>query len=212
MAVRLCTDLGGRTTAACLAATCLALLAGAAPGAAADPPGDESRLLAETARLERLAAVYGGFYVDHPDAPARLLRIGLPADDVSVALWLAAVAVADPHAIASARLKGRARWSELMRAYRVPPRALYVRLDGPAPADGPYARPYRVLTGRARGPLTDREVRDLVQLRLLTEYYRLRPSRVIGARAAGRSSVELILEADRRSGARPLGRPLGRRS
>ncbi len=207
MRVRACT---GRSVPA---AACLAvMLVAARGGLAAGPPPAEERLASEAARLERLATVYSGYYADHPAAAARLLRMGLPADDVSVTLWLAAAAVADPHAIASARLRTGVGWHELLRAYRVPPRALYVRLDGPAPLRGPFARPYRVLAGRARGPLTDQEIRDLVQMRLLTEYYRLRPSRVIAARSAGRSTVELILEADRRSGSRPPGRPLGRRS
>lgn len=207
MRVRACTNLGF-LVGACLAV----MLVADRGGLAADPPETEERLRAETARLERLAAVYSGYYVGHPTVPERLLRIGLSADDVSVTLWLAVTAVADPYAIASARLKKGVRWAELMRAYRVPLRALYVRLDGPAPSQGPYARPYRVLAGRARGPLTDPEVRDLVQMRLLTEYYRLRPSRVIKARTAGQSAVALILEADRESGSRPPGRPLGRRS
>ncbi len=172
--------------------------------------GSEARLAAERARLDTIAAVYAGYYAQHPELPARLLRIGLSADDVSVTFWLAVKAAADPYAIASARLQSRAHWSQLMRAHRVSSRALRVRLDGPA--YGPYARPYRVLEGRARGPLTDAEVRDLVQLRLLTEYYRFRPSRVIARRAAGRSGTDLILEAHRGRGARPPGRPFGRRS
>ncbi len=172
--------------------------------------GSEDRLAAERTRLDTLARVYAGYYAQHPELPARLLRIGVSADDVSVAFWLAAKAAADPYAIASVRVQSRTPWAQLMRAYQVSSRALRVRLDGPA--YGPYARPYRVLEGRAKGPLTDAEVRDLVQLRLLTEYYRFRPSRVIARRAAGRSATDLILDADRASGARPAGRPFGRRS
>lgn len=186
----------------------------AAPSIPAPPdgatPGREEHLAADRARLEALAAVYAGYYGRNPEMPARLLRVGLTPDDVSVTLWLAAKAAADPNAIASARVHRRAPWWQIMRAYRVGSRALRVRLD--RPAYGPYAHPYRVLEGRAKGPLTDAEIRDLVQLRLLTEYYRLRPSRVVAGRAAGRSGSDLILEAHRTRGAKPPGRPFGRRS
>src|SRR5690606_9156754 len=113
----------------------------AAPGGAG---GGQAPLL-QTAQLDRLAAIYAGYYPVAPEAPARLLRIGLPADDVSVALWIAATAVADPYAIASARFRTKARWVELMRAYGLEPRALRVRLDRGLPASGPYARAYRIL-------------------------------------------------------------------
>lgn len=200
------------TRAALAAAAAIAFglcAAGARPASADVAPGHAPAL--PLAVAERVTAVYAGYYAQPPEAVARLLRVGLPPDDVSVVLWLATTAAADPYAIAASRLKTDMTWHELFRAYRVPTRRLAVRLDRPGAAQGPYARPYGVLAGRAPGPLRDGEVRDLVQLRLLSEYYRLRPSRVIARRAAGHPALDLILEADRASGARPAGHALGRR-
>jgi len=201
------------TRAALAAAAAIALGFGAAAGAlpaAADVASGHASALPPAA-AERVTAVYAGYYAQPPEVVARLLRVGLSADDVSVTLWLATTAAADPYAIAASRVKTGMSWPELFRAYRVPTWRLAVRLDRPGAAQSPYARAYRVLAGRAPGPLRDGEVRDLVQLRLLSEYYRLRPSRVIARRAGGHPALDLILEADRASGARPAGHALGRR-
>lgn len=178
-----------------------------APTPGADVAPELRRLFRESARLDRLAAAYAAYYKLPADVAPRLLRIGLTPDDVSVALWIARRSVADPHAVAATRVKTGMSWVQVMRAYGVRTKALAVRLDGPRPDRGPYARPYRVLAGQARGPLTDAEVRDLVQLRLLSEHYRVRPSRVIARRGAGASPTDLVLEAQAAAGAKPSASP-----
>lgn len=160
------------------------------------PPGAEA-LAAEAARRDRLAVVYGAFYRRPTDVPARLLRLPLSADDVSVVLFIAERGSADPHAVAAARLAKRVPWHALMRAHGVRPSALLVRLDGPRPTKGPYAHAYRVLGGRVRGSLTDDDIRELVQLRLVTRHFRLAPSRVVARRTAGVRPTDLVLDADR---------------
>ncbi len=174
-------------------------------------PGTEA-LAGERARLEALAAVYAAFYRRPPEVPARLLRLGLSPDDVSVVLFLAERGSADPHAIATARMTSKAPWHSLMRAYGVRQSALAVRLDRARPTSGPYARAYRVLAGRARGPLTDAEVRDLVQLRLVTRHFGLRPSRVLARRTAGTRATDLVLELDRARGGTAADAPRRGRS
>lgn len=183
----------------------------AAAGADASVPGADA-LVEEHARLDRLAAVYAAFYRRPPEMPARLLRLGLSPDDVSVVLFIAERGSADPYAIASARLRSRLAWHALMRAHGVRPSALAVRLDRPRPKSGPLARAYRVLAGQVRGPLTDGEVRDLVQLRLVSEHFGQRPSRVLARRAAGTPATDLVLEFDRARGGRASDAPHGGRS
>ncbi len=194
---------------------CAVRLGGGAVAGAADapapPPGTEA-MAAEHARLERLAAVYAAYYRRRPEVPARLLRLGLSADDVSVVLFIAEKGVADPYAIASARSARKIPWHAIMRAHRVRLSALAVRLDGPRPKTGPYARAYRVLAGQTAGPLTDDEVRDLVQLRLVTRHFGVRPSRVLARRAAGVRATALVLEADRRRPETPATAAKGGRS
>jgi hypothetical protein len=178
--------------------------AGKRPGEAGGE-ADRERFFADSARLDRIASIYAAYYRLPRLVPDRLLRIGLSPDDVSVTLWLAAASVADPHAIASARLKASPPWHTLLRAYHVSPGRLAVRLDGPPPASGPYARAYRVLAGQARGALTDAEVRDLVQLRLLAEHFRVQPAQVVARRTAGTSAVDLIFGGRTGAGVRATG-------
>lgn len=203
---------------AVLLAVAVALLCHAWPGAprlaaGTDGPVPSADALAdEQTRLDRLAAVYAAYYRRPLEMPARLLRLGLSPDDVSVVLFLAERASADPYAIASTRLRSGLAWHALMRAHNVRQSALAVRLDRSRPKSGPLARAYRVLAGQARGPLTDDEVRDLVQLRLVTEHFGQRPSRVLARRAAGTPATDLVLEFDRARGSRAAEPSRGGRS
>lgn len=118
----------------------------------------------------------------------------LPPEEVPVVLFIARRAGVSPEALVALRRSGRG-WQELAGRYQLDASQFYVPLGDGAPAGslrGAYDQ-YRALPASGWGEvrLSDRDIVDLVNLRLVSQSLRIAPERVI-LRAGGAQGWDRI--------------------
>ena len=166
--------------------TLIALASGTAP------------LDAQSRRAEEAYFHAVGEFFTVPAAELTILRDwSLPADEVPVALFIAARGGVSAEAILALR-RADESWADLAARYHVSPASLYVPLDRDASAgrlESVYQE-FRSLPSSRWGEirLSDREIVALVNVRLLAETLRMRPSDVLRVADPDRSFVEIYGE------------------
>jgi len=142
-----------------------------------------------------------GFYLgvqDYYKVPERETHVirerRLPDDEMPVAFFMARRARVAPSEVIEMRLQGRS-WMDISNRYRLAPDIYYVPVRdeklGP-----PYGRAYgHYKHGRGRrrfeGRFSDEDVVNMVNLRFLSERYKIPPDRIIRMRSEGRSFVDI---------------------
>lgn len=197
------------TVAARLAvATAAALLAfAAAPAVARGQAALLPPLPADALRL-KLAAVYADYYATPIDGVERLVRAGIPDDDVSVICLVAATTTAPTSTLALMRLQ-KLSWAEIFERVRMPGRALVPVTKGARPG-GRFSAPLAVIAADQERPpdLGDDQVRDLVQLKVAVEHFGLEPSLVAAWRDQGTTNARILLAQLFAGGGKTTGRKL----
>jgi hypothetical protein len=122
-------------------------------------------------------------------------------DDLQVFLFLSRHSSASPQVIWDLR-KGGMSWFRISQRVRVPMDAYFVRLDGPAypPFDGMYGRYDQYLRNpkKYKPNFTDGELRSLVVVRTMSDYYRLPPGQAMKLRASGKDCRSLMAQEYRK--------------
>ncbi len=157
---------------------------------------------------QMLGDIYSDFYGTQRQAVDRLLRAGLPEDDISVICLVAATTSASVNGVAVLRLQGFS-WTGIFEQLSVPAGVLAPRTHAHVPAER-FARPLAVIAADPERParLPDQHVRDLAQLRVAVEYYGLDPSAVATWREQGIPNSRILLSQHLAAGGRLLGRRL----
>ncbi len=144
---------------------------------------------------------------DHYGVPPRQVvevreRYRCPDEDLPVVYFLAARAHVDPGVIFSLRLK-RMSWLDIAFHYNLTPDIFFVpvaveRVGPPYGKAYGYYRKYGPARDWRKIVLTDREVVDLVNLRFMSEQYKMAPESVMAMR--GRESRFVVINEDIRKG------------
>jgi hypothetical protein len=117
----------------------------------------------------------------------------IPDDEIPVVLFIAQRASVSPARIMELRLRGESWWNISVR-FGLGPEVYYVPVAvTPGP---PYGRAYGHYKKKHRKQwstivLSDADVVNLVQLRFLSEHYRVPPERVIALRSSDRDFVAI---------------------
>ena len=126
----------------------------------------------------------------------------IPDDEIPVALFIAQRAVVAPATIVDLRLRGDSWW-EISVRFGIEPEVYYVPV---AVTPGP---PYGKAYGHYKKPrnrwntivLADADIVNLVQLRFLSDHYRVPPERIIELRRDQRDFVAIHVEVSGRRSA-----------
>jgi hypothetical protein len=117
-------------------------------------------------------------------------------DDLQVFLFISRNASVSPQYIYDLRRHGMS-WFRISQRVHVPLDVFFVQLNGPA--YGPYDSVYTRYDHYHRNPhvkfvLNDNDVRNLVVMRTMTDYYGMRPDQAMHLRASGRDSRYLMVQ------------------
>jgi hypothetical protein len=145
-------------------------------------------------------------------------RYRYPEDELPVIYFLAARAHVEPSVIIGLRIK-RMSWLDIAFHFRLTPDIFFVPVTA-ARIGPPYGNAYGYYRKHAPGRewgkivLSDREVVDLVNLRFMTEYYKVPPERVIAIREREHRFVvisdEIRIGKEKARGERPDQGPKGK--
>jgi len=121
-------------------------------------------------------------------------------DDLAVFFYIVQRSWSSPEQVYALRQRGMP-WYEVGRQCGVPFNAWYVTYNGRP--GGRYAKPYRQYDRYRQDPrfsvrLSDREIRDLVAVRMAHEYYGVTPETAMNWRRNG-SSVQVIMTREYRN-------------
>jgi hypothetical protein len=142
------------------------------------------------------------YYHASPVVVERYYGYGIPAEDLSVALFLASHSRYDVGVILDWRRSGLG-WYQITRRCRVSPAVFYTPLPPRGRAYGVYSRPYGHWQRHrhANYRFSDREAVELVNLRYATSRYGHDPVWFMKERSRG-TSFRHIYGSDRRDGRR----------
>lgn len=156
-----------------------------------------------------------GFYLavkDYYKVPEQDIRVvrekRIPDEEMPVVFFLAKKASADPSRIIALRLQGKS-WMEITLHFGLGPEVYYVpvkkEVSGP-----PYGKAYGHFKNKhgkggppwkrdeSRGPsgaeLGDDDVVNLVNLKFISEHYKLQPEEVIDMRSKGKNFISINAE------------------
>src|SRR5262245_21571466 len=122
-------------------------------------------------------------------------------DDLQVFLFMTNRCKASPQSIYDMRRKGMT-WFAISQRVHVPLDAFYVRIDGPAypPFDRVYVQydQWRQNPKKYRMSLSDGDIRNLVVMRTMSDYYRIPPGQAMKMRASGKDCRYLMAQEYRR--------------
>lgn len=121
-----------------------------------------------------------GDYYRVPQQEVIVIERRIPREEVGVAYYLARHAHRDVGFITDLRLRGQSWWDITIRL-GLDPRSIYV-LDTRRSYGPPYGKAYGY---HKKHRLHDREIVDLVNVRFLSDYYRISPDEVIERRRGG---------------------------
>ena len=143
-----------------------------------------------------------GQYFHRPERDVMVVHErGLPDDEIPVAFFIAARAGVEPRVIIDLRLDGM-RWIDICSRHRLSPEIFYVSV--PVEVKGPpYGRAYGYYKKKPRKEwksivLADDDVVNLVNLRVMSEHYRVPAAEIIRMRSEGKSFV--VVNDDVRKG------------
>ena len=139
-------------------------------------------------------AVSGEYFSQEPEVMADFGERYGTDDDLAVTLFVAARARRPAEEVHQLRMRGLFWW-EIAYMTEVPGDAWYAEFDGePGP---PYGRAYEKLASWRRGAIdkldvTDDEVRHLVAVRMMHEYFRMPVEQAMELRKSGRDLPTIV--------------------
>ncbi len=141
-----------------------------------------------------ISATYSDYYKAEPKVVEGLVAQKVSDDDISVALFLSNQAKVTPEVLISYRTKGLS-WADITIKIGVKPDVFFVVL--PANPGPPYGKAWGHWKKRKAHPtlvfdLGDDDLRNLVQLRLVSEHYKVKPEEVIKWRGSGKAFQAII--------------------
>ena len=147
-----------------------------------------------------IRVVYSEYYEVQPTVVLELERRRLPADDISVLLFLSRQSRVSPEVVLQWRLAGE-NWWAITQRLRLEPAVYYVPVPDHVRPGPPYGKAYGYYRKHPRGggktslrealrkqeqpDFDDNDIRNLVQLRLVSDYYGHRAEDVMGRRERG---------------------------
>jgi hypothetical protein len=137
---------------------------------------------------------YSDYYKVEPKVVEGLVAQKVSDDDISVALFLSNHAKVTPEILIGYRTKGLS-WADITIKIGVKPDVFFVVL--PANPGPPYGKAWGHWKKRKAHPglvfdLGDDDLRNLVQLRLVSEHYKVKPAEVIKWRGSGKAFDMII--------------------
>jgi hypothetical protein len=143
-----------------------------------------------------VTVTFSEYYKVEPRIVDGLVAQNVPNDDISVALFLANLAKVTPEAVIGYRAKGLS-WADITGQLGVKPDVYFVGL--PANPGPPYGNAWGYWKKRRAQPppvfnLADNDLRNLVQLRLVSQYYKVTPRTVIHWRGSGKDFSTIIAD------------------
>jgi hypothetical protein len=119
---------------------------------------------------------------------------GLAHDELPAVLFISELASALPERIADLRKEGKS-WGWIMDTFNIGPDQLYVPISSEV-TKPPFDRLYGYFKSKQKSEwrsikLTDAEVIDLVNLRFLARYFKVKPETIIGKRELGDGYVTI---------------------
>ena len=141
-----------------------------------------------------ISATYSDYYKAEPKVVEGLVAQKVSDDDISVALFLSNQAKVTPEILIGYRTKGMS-WADITIKLGVKPDVFFVVL--PANPGPPYGKAWGHWKKRKAHPalifdLGDEDLRNLVQLRLVSEHYKVKPAVVIKWRGSGKAFDMII--------------------
>lgn len=146
--------------------------------------------------LTPVTVTYSQYYKVEPGIVNGLVAQKVSNDDISVALFLANLAKVTPETVIGYRAKGLS-WADITGQLGVKPDVYFVGL--PAKPGPPYGNAWGYWKKRQAQPTTafnlgDDDIRNLVQLRLVNQYYKVKPRTVIQWRGSGKDFSTIIAD------------------
>jgi hypothetical protein len=143
-----------------------------------------------------VTVTYSEYYQVAPGIVDGLVAQKVPNDDISVALFLANLAKVTPEAVIGYRAKGLS-WADITGQLGVKPDVYFAGL--PANPGPPYGKAWGYWKKRQAQPTTafnlgDDDLRNLVQLRLVSQYYKVKPRTVVHWRGSGKDFSAIIAD------------------
>lgn len=131
----------------------------------------------------RIRFVYSEYYNVEPDVIYECEHMGIPIEDVPVVLFISRKARVRPAVIIKWRLAGMS-WYDITIKLRLKPDIFIVPMPAHVHVGPPYGRAYGYWRKHKaiKIRLSDEEIREFVHLRIVSEYYKLEPERVIKLR------------------------------
>lgn len=169
--------------------------------------------------ITEIGFVYSEYYRIPPAVVVDLERRRLPEDDISVLLFLSARARVAPEVILRWRLGGESWWLITERLRLDPVTVYYVPIPEHVRPGPPFGKAYgyfrqhhqkkglasRLVEKQSGHLLDDDDIRNLVQLRLVSEYYGYRPEYVMERRGGGEHFGRIIrTEHEKKHGKKSL--------
>jgi hypothetical protein len=146
--------------------------------------------------LSPVTVTFSEYYKVEPRIVDGLVAQKVSNDDISVALFLANLAKVTPETVIGYRAKGLS-WADITGQLGVKPDVYFMGLPAnPAP---PYGNAWGYWKKRRAQPTTvfnlaDDDLRNLVQLRLVNQYYKVKPRTVIQWRGSGKDFSTIIAD------------------
>ncbi len=143
-----------------------------------------------------VTVTFSEYYKVEPRIVDGLMAQNVSNDDISVALFLANLAKVTPETVIGYRAKGLS-WADITGQLGVKPDVYFVGLpSNPGP---PYGNAWGYWKNRRAQPppvfnLADDDLRNLVQLRLVSQYYKVTPRTVIHWRGSGKDFSTIIAD------------------
>jgi hypothetical protein len=160
-------------------------------------------------RLQSFYLAIGDYYrVPEVEVVAIRDRYRLPDEVFPVVFFMAARAHVEPSVIIGFRTRGMS-WLDITFRCGLTPEIFYVpvTIDKVGPPYGKaygYYKKYRPSKQWKKIVLTDHEVNDLVNLRFMSEHYRIAPEAVMEMRGRGDNFI-IINEKERKAKSQPKG-------
>lgn len=156
--------------------------------------------------ISEIGLVYSEYYRVQPAVVVDLERKRLSEDDMSVLLFLSGMGRVAPEVILRRRLAGDSWWMITERLRLDPMKIYYVPVPEHVQPGPPFGKAYGHFKVKQRGKLTlsdtllkehrialdDDDIRNLVQLRLVSEYYGYPPEEIIKRRERGEQFGRMI--------------------
>ncbi len=131
----------------------------------------------------RIRFVYSDYYNVEPDVIYHCEHMGIPVEEVPVVLFLSKKSRVNPEVIIKWRLAGMS-WYEITIKLRLKPEIFIVPIPAHIKVGPPYGRAYGYWRKHKslKIKLSDEEIRELINLRIASEYYKIKVEEVLKRR------------------------------